>query len=45
MIVDSAVYKDGKRVAEPASFAELAGAAREGKGWRGLGSTSPRRKS
>ena len=38
MIVDSAVYKDGKRIAEPASFAELAGAAREGKGvaWLGL---------
>ena len=38
MIVDSAVYKDGTRIAEPASFAELAGAAREGKGvaWLGL---------
>ena len=38
MIVDSAVYQDGKRIAEPASFAELAGAAREGKGvaWLGL---------
>ena len=38
MIVDSAVYKDGKRVAEPASFAELAGAARKGDGvaWLGL---------
>ena len=38
MIVDSAVYKDGKRIAEPASFAELAGAARKGKGvaWLGL---------
>ena len=38
MIVDSAVYKDGKRIAEPASFAELAGAARERKGvaWLGL---------
>jgi len=38
VIVDSAVYKDGKRVAEPASFAELAGAARKGDGvaWLGL---------
>ena len=38
MIVDSAVYKDGKRIAEPASFAELAGAARKGDGvaWLGL---------
>jgi magnesium transporter len=38
VIVDSAVYKDGKRIAEPASFAELAGAARKGDGvaWLGL---------
>jgi magnesium transporter len=38
VIVDSAVYKDGKRIAEPASFAELAAAAREGNGvaWLGL---------
>ena len=38
MIVDSAVYKDGTRIAEPASFAELAAAARKGKGvaWLGL---------
>ena len=38
MIVDSAVYKDGKRIAEPASFAELAAAARKGEGvaWLGL---------
>ena len=38
MIVDSAVYKDGERIAEPASFAELAGAARKGEGvaWLGL---------
>jgi len=38
VIVDSAVYKDGKRIAEPASFAELAGAARAGQGvaWLGL---------
>ena len=38
MIVDSAVYKDGKRVAEPASVAELAAAARRGEGvaWLGL---------
>ena len=38
MIVDSAVYKDGKRIAESASFAELAAAARKGEGvaWLGL---------
>ena len=38
MIVDSAVYKDGARIAEPASFAELAAAARQGDGvaWLGL---------
>jgi magnesium transporter len=38
VIIDSAVYKDGKRVAEPASLAELAAAAREGAGlaWLGL---------
>ena len=38
MIVDSAIYRDGKRIAEPTSFAELAGAARAGQGvaWLGL---------
>ena len=38
MIVDSAVYKDGTRIADPASFAELAAAARKGIGvaWLGL---------
>jgi magnesium transporter len=38
VIVDSAVYKDGKRVAEPASVTELADAARRGEGvaWLGL---------
>jgi magnesium transporter len=38
VIVDSAVYKGGTRIAERASFAELAAAARKGKGvaWLGL---------
>lgn len=38
MIVDSAVYRDGARIAEPGSFAQLAAAAREGDGvaWLGL---------
>ena len=38
MIVDSAVYRDGTRIAETASFEELAAAARRGMGvaWIGL---------
>lgn len=38
MIVDSAIYNDGLRIAEPASFAELAAVAQQGAGvaWLGL---------
>ena len=38
MIVDSAVYREGKRVAEPATVADLAAAARQGGclAWLGL---------
>jgi magnesium transporter len=38
VIIDSAVYRDGKRVAEPATVADLAAAAREGGclAWLGL---------
>ncbi len=45
MIVDNAIYVDGRRVAEPESVEETYQACRNHRGLAWIGSTSPQKRS